>query len=217
MRIASDSHSLWDSAWRNATCKAFMLFRSDFYNLCMRGTADLLLNGPVINTQCVVDDIRFAQLFHACMQDDVWRQLAMGHSLEDGTLVFFHRGTKGAKTGSDGELNPMRRYWPSHLSSPITGIMAPKIFGWDDGKQMLTFNKEVVEASDFHCSSHSSHRLGNLQAFAICPWDGTHKLAKAKFAPSGGMQAVANVLHAFEALYDSVLEATAEATGSVAG
>ena len=151
------------------------------------------------------------------MQGETWRQLAMGQSLEDGTLVFFHRGTKGSKTGSDGELNPIRRYWPTFLSSPITGGMGGRIFGWDGSRDMLTFNRDAVEGSDFHCSSHSSHRLGNLQAFAICPWDGSHKLAKARFAPSGGMQAVANVLKAFEALYDTALEATAEALGSAAG
>ncbi len=91
--------------------------------------------------------------FHTCLeiqifvfeQGDTWRQLAMGQSLEDGTLAFFHRGTKGSKTGSDGELNPIRRYWPTFLSSPITGSMGGRIFGWDSARDMLTFNKDAVE------------------------------------------------------------------------
>ena len=51
----------------------------------------------------------------------------MVQSDEVGVLSFLHRTTYGAKRGLGAEANPVRRYWPHFLSSPIHGKLAPKV------------------------------------------------------------------------------------------
>lgn len=77
----------------------------------------------------------------AWLQSPNYLQLGMVQSDEMGVLSFLHRTTYGAKRGLGGEMNPVRRYWPHFLSSPIHGKLAPKVVGWDEEKRMCLINK----------------------------------------------------------------------------
>ena len=91
-----------------------------------------------------------------CTVQGYWAQLAMVQSMENGELAFLHRTARGAKTGRDGEDNPIRRWWPNFLTTPVTRHIGPRIIGWDGGKDIVSVDKGAFDQDSFKCISHPS-------------------------------------------------------------
>lgn len=82
-------------------------------------------------------------------------QSAMLQSMDSGALAFFHRTCIGAKHGRDGEDNPIRRWWPDFITTPVTGHIGPDIIGYNKDKELVSLNKAPFDPATFKCRSHT--------------------------------------------------------------
>ncbi|KAK9821051.1 hypothetical protein WJX74_006283 [Apatococcus lobatus] len=91
---------------------------------------------------------------HEEREDGEWIQSAMLQSVDSGALAFYHRTTRGAKHGRDGEDNPLRRWWPDFITTPVTGHIGPAIIDFNKEKDVVSIKKAPFDAATFKCRSH---------------------------------------------------------------
>ena len=95
----------------------------------------------------------------------------MVQSTDSGALAFFHRTTPGGKLGRDGEGNPIRRWWPDFITTPITGHIALEVMGWNGEKALVALDKGSFESATFRCeaASESSSNTPKHGLFSSIP------------------------------------------------
>ena len=121
----------------------------------------------------------------------------MLQSLEDGTLAFLHRSTHGPKAGDASEKNPLKRFWPDYITSPITGDVALQVLTWDQADSKMRIQKAAFQEHIFQCTS-VQHTLRTK-----CPF-GNNLTALSGFDEN--LNLVTTCLEVLRDLIDDVLE-----------
>ena len=91
----------------------------------------------------------------------------MLQSMDNGALAFFHRTCMGAKHGRDGEDNPIRRWWPDFITTPVTGHIGPDIIGYNKSKEVVSLMKAPFDSGTFRCRSHTGGARLHTKLHAI--------------------------------------------------
>ncbi len=128
--------------WKYQTELKEALQKTLLYGLWDEQIADDLQSGPLLR-------------FDIGMQGE-WVQLAMLQSMENGELAFLHRTATGAKKGRDGEDNPLRRWWPDYITTPVTRHIGPRIIGFNEQLDVVSVDKNSFDQDTFKCTSHAS-------------------------------------------------------------
>lgn len=123
----------------------------------------------------------------------------MLQSLNDGTLAFLHRSTTGPKDGDASERNPLKRFWPTYITTPITGDLSPKLIDWDFDRNMIKFAKDKFDKHDFQCV------LQRRSMHTRCPHKKSDKPGKTKVIEERGLKAVMDTLKEYQRLYGEIL------------
>lgn len=95
--------------------------------------------------------LQSAVMFSVHLQDKAWDHFAMLQSLDDGTLAFLHRTTGGPKDGDERERNPIKRWWPDYITTPIPADPSPKTIAWNHRRGVPLVLKDHFARSSSPC------------------------------------------------------------------
>ena len=122
----------------------------------------------------------------------------------------------GAKKGIQSESNPIRLNWPDVITSPIDGQQSPDLLDWDSERHMCRVWKYRLASmpSDF-CKTQHAPRSSTSQPDVKQTWCSPameqpgpteHRLPRIGNMPVRDLDAFNDVLAAFQAAYDEVVQ-----------